>query len=248
LDHEAAPGETEAFRDYGSELGFCDLGILKVTPYSQLVTLGGGFLRPSADGPVRTRARTSERAMDLSRDKAIAAAVLQVLADVGYRGLTMDEVAIAAGVSKATIYRRWSSKVELLASFVEVACDETVATTDTGSLRGDLLVFMKSTACALECPTGRATRAMIGAMAEDPVVAEAYRRGPLSGWDENFEEIIDRAVSRGEVDPRVASSVTLHAGAGILLQFWFVRGKPLDDALVTEIVDEVMLPLLVLRK
>jgi len=210
------------------------------------MTIGGGFRHPTAAGPARTR--TSERALDPLRDKAIAEAVLQVLVDVGFRGFTMDEVAMAAGVSKATIYRRWSSKIELLVSFLEVARDTSLVTTDTGSLRGDLLVFLTSVADALEGPTGRALRALFGQLAEEPALAEAYRRGPLSWWDETVCEILERAVRRGDVEAGVLTSLAVEAGPGILLQFWFLRGRRLDEATVTAIVDDVMLPLLTRKR
>jgi AcrR family transcriptional regulator len=185
--------------------------------------------------------------MDPSRDKAIAAAVLQVLVEVGYRGLTMDEVAMAAGVSKATIYRRWCSKEDLVISFLEVASDDAIVSADTGSLRGDLLLFMKSTVAVLQGPIGRATRAVIGALAEEPAVAEAYRRRLLSSWDGAFGEILAQAARRGEVAPAVGTCVASYAGGAIVLQMWYLRGQPLDDAAVTAIVDEVMMPLLVSR-
>jgi AcrR family transcriptional regulator len=185
--------------------------------------------------------------MDPARDKTIAAAVLQVLVEVGYRGLTMDEVAMAAGVSKATIYRRWSSKEDLVLSFLEVASDDAILSADTGSLRGDLLLFMNSTVETLQGPIGRATRAVIGAVAEEPAVAEAYRRGLLCSWDTSFGEILARAAARGEVDPAVGTRVASYAGGATVLQLWYLRGQPLDDAAVTAIVDEVMMPLLASR-
>lgn len=207
-----------------------------------MMTVGGGFRRPTGTGP--TRSRASSRVLDPSRDERILGAVLTVLAEVGYRGLTMDEVAIAAGVSKATIYRRWSSKVELLVSFLDVAREDALVTADTGSLRGDLLVFLTSVAEVLEGPTGRATRAVIGDLAEEPAVAEAYRAGPLAWWDETLNEILKRAAGRGEMAPEAAASIATQAGPAILLQYWFVRGRTLDEDVVTAIVDEVMIPLL----
>jgi AcrR family transcriptional regulator len=158
----------------------------------------------------------------------------------------MDEVALAAGVSKATIYRRWSSKVELLVSVLQVAKSD-AAVTDTGSLRGDLLAFLNSVADILEGPTGRATKAVIGVMAEEPALAEAYRAGPLAWWDETINEIMERAAQRGEVAPGAAASVAVQAGPAIFLSFWYLRGTALDKATVTEIVDDVMLPLLTRR-
>ena len=54
------------------------------------------------------------RPRDPSRDGVIRAAILRLLADVGYGALTMDAVASEAGVGKATIYRRWRTKQDLV--------------------------------------------------------------------------------------------------------------------------------------
>jgi AcrR family transcriptional regulator len=184
----------------------------------------------------------------MARDKAIAAAVFQLLAEVGYRGLTMDEVAFTAGVGKAAIYRRWCSKEDLLVSFLAVASEGLVATPDTGSLRGDLLAYMTSTADVLADAAGRATRAVIGAMADEPAIADAYRRSNLPHWDGVLSQILDRAAQRGEVAPEAIDSVAAQAGSAIVLQFWYLRGhERLDEALVTAVVDEVMIPLLAIR-
>lgn len=209
------------------------------------VTVGPGFAELTAHEPVRTR--RSDSVLDRSRDRAIVRAVLKVLAEVGYRGLTMDEVALVAGVSKATIYRRWSSKVELLVSVLLVARDS-AAVTDTGSLRGDLLAFMSMVADLLHGPTGKATRAVIGQIAEEPALAEAYRAGPLTWWDEAIGEILERAQLRGEVAPHTVDSVPLQAGPAIFLQLWYLRGRPLDEATVTAVVDDVMIPLLTRKR
>ena len=69
-------------------------------------------------------------------------AVLEVLADVGYAGLTMDAVAATAGVSKATIYRRWRTKADLLVSVISTASDQSLIVPDTGRLRDDLVALL----------------------------------------------------------------------------------------------------------
>lgn len=207
------------------------------------MTLGGGGF-PSRTEAMPARTRTGEAGLNLSRDRAIADAVFTVLADVGYRGFTMDEVALAAGVSKATIYRRWSSKSELLVNCLKAAGDEALVTTDNGSLREDLLAFLRSVAVGLEGSGGQVTRSVIGELAEDPALAEAYRNGPLARWDEAVTRILERAEQRGEVDPGMSKSLAVQAGPATLLQLWFLRGYPIDDTFLKALVDEVMLPLL----
>src|ERR671929_187050 len=78
------------------------------------------------------------RPRDPSRDGVIRAAILRLLADVGYGALTMDAVAAEAGVGKATIYRRWRTKQELVVDTVSEVNRAWTIAADTGSLEGDL--------------------------------------------------------------------------------------------------------------
>lgn len=84
--------------------------------------------------------------MVAAREAELLAVTLELLAEHGYDGLTVDAVANTARASKATVYRRWPSKAELvLAAFIEGMCQVAVPP-NTGTLRGDLLKFGKSSA------------------------------------------------------------------------------------------------------
>src|ERR1700712_4449414 len=96
------------------------------------------------------------RPLDRAKNEAITAAVVDVLARLGYSGFTMDEVALAAGVGKAAIYRRWASKIDMLASYTEGSIEGTLDVSDTGSLRGDLMALLTSAVAHFNGPAGRA--------------------------------------------------------------------------------------------
>ena len=86
------------------------------------------------------------RKRDLTRDPEILDATLEVLAETGYDGMTIDMVAARAKAGKATVYRRWASKSELVID--AVACMKSAdidfdALPDTGTLRGDLIAMIK---------------------------------------------------------------------------------------------------------
>ncbi|MGY1820815.1 TetR/AcrR family transcriptional regulator [Geodermatophilus sp. SYSU D00079] len=205
------------------------------------MTVGEGFRRPE-NAPPRTR--TGSRRLDPARDEAIAAAVLEVLAREGYAGLTMDAVAMAAGVGKATIYRRWSSKADLLLGVLDVAVEDELPLPDTGNLRDDLVVLLTTTLDLMDGPAGRATRSLLGAVVGDPALAEASRRGPLAAWSQALTAVLERAVDRGEITAAAAASCAAEVGPAVLLVRWLVTGRPLDATVVTELVDEAMMPLL----
>ena len=89
-------------------------------------------MKEIAESPRRTPGRPRSEASH----QAIIRATLELLAEVGFRALTMESVRTRAGVGKATIYRRWNSKEELVRDAIVFLHDE-FATPDTGSLRGD---------------------------------------------------------------------------------------------------------------
>lgn len=165
-----------------------------------------------------------------------------MLAEVGYAGLTMDAVARTAGVSKATIYRRWSSKADLLVSLIDTASDETLVVPDSGSLRDDLVALLTALAEVLTGPGGSASRALIGVMNQEPALEAAFRRGPMVRWAEAFGTVRERAVARGELVPSGAASLAAEAGPAILLLRWMIRGMDIDQAVAVAVVDEVMMP------
>jgi AcrR family transcriptional regulator len=190
-----------------------------------------------------TRTRSGGRRLDASRDAAIASAVIEVLGRSGYSGLTMDAVAMVAGVGKATIYRRWSSKAELLLGVLDVAGAPVLEVPDTGELREDLIAVLTELVELFGGPSGRAIRSLLGAVIDDPVLQEGCRRLPLANWDAVWETVVARAVERGEVPVDAGRSIAAEVGPAVLALRWLVTGRPLDDSVVTELVDRVVLPL-----
>ena len=83
------------------------------------------------------------RAQDRSRDDLIIGATLQLLGENGYHGLTMTDVAARAGVSKATLYRRWTTKADLVADAVATLNPLEPPRYPGTSLRDDLLALME---------------------------------------------------------------------------------------------------------
>ena len=105
----------------------------------------------------RSAARAVESSPWSPREAELLAVTLRLLQDAGYDGLTVDAVAAAARASKATVYRRWPTKADLvLAAFIEGVRHVAVAP-ETGTLRGDLLQLGE-----VICDQARATPAPCG--------------------------------------------------------------------------------------
>ena len=184
------------------------------------------------------------RPRDPSRDGVIRAAILRLLADVGYGALTMDAVASEAGVGKATIYRRWRTKQDLVVDTISDLNRAEATPPDTGSLEGDLRAILRSLVTTVTGPTGAATLSLLSTVPHQPALAEAFRNGPLAVWRQSFEEIWARAEQRGECRPGVAGSVAAETTSALLVQRWLLTGLPVDESYADEVVDTVVLPLI----
>jgi AcrR family transcriptional regulator len=192
----------------------------------------------------RTARRSVGSRLDRTKDQAIIAAVVDVLARLGFTGFTMDEVAVSAGVGKGAIYRRWAGKTDLLAGYIEGSLLDTLDVRDTGSLGTDLVALLTSAVAHFNGPAGRANRALLSAVHEDATLAAAYHAGPAAQWRTAFDDVLRRAADRGEIEPTAGASLAAEAGAAILVQRWLLLGAHIDGAVVTAVVDEVVLPLL----
>ena len=192
--------------------------------------------------PVRTS--RGGRPRDPSRDGVIRAAILRLLADVGYNALTMDAVAAEAGVGKATIYRRWRTKQDLVADTITELNDSTVTPPDTGSLETDLREVLYAIVDVINGPVGAATQALLSTVPHHPALGEAFGDGPVGVWRRAFEQIFARAEARGELRPGLAGTVAAEALMAPLVQRWLVTGHPVTRDYADEVLTGVALPLL----
>ena len=175
------------------------------------------------------------------REREILDATLTVLAETGYDRLTMDAVATEAKASKATLYRRWSSKPELV---VEAVCahKEHPPPPDTGSLRGDL-VAAHSGMGGLNDPRALAVQAaVVTAMARDADFAATYRREFLGPKLAAARLIFERAQARGEICEDVDLDLLAPALPGVVLHRVFLLGDEATPDLVARVIDQIILP------
>ena len=175
------------------------------------------------------------------RELELFDATLEILAEVGYDLLTMDAVAARAKASKATLYRRWNGKPELVVAAIMCRKGEAVVP-DTGSLRGDLLASYCGSG-GLNDPLAQSVHsAVIIAMGRDPEFAEVYRRDFIEPKIASSRAIYERARERGEVHPDTDLSILAPALAGIVLHRAFLLGEQVTPELVARVLDEVVLP------
>lgn len=187
--------------------------------------------------------RRGRRRRGAELHRAIYDATMDALADAGYANLTMDDVARRARTSKACLYRRWPSRAELVADAVRHLVPDSDDSTDTGDLRGDLIALLSTAAGVLNGPVGTALRGLLADTLRDPELAEATRSRTGGSAPERVMRILRRAAERGEADPAALTHQVAAAGPALLRHHFLVHGTPIPDYVVSDIVDEVVLPL-----
>jgi AcrR family transcriptional regulator len=196
---------------------------------------------PVFSGATRTPQRGRPR--DASRDDALRQAALEVMAEVGYRALTMDAVAARARAGKATIYRRWESKLDLVVDTCTQLAQQNLAEPDTGSLAGDLRDFLSAFAAFLSGPIGKAAQALVGELPHEPELAAAFRETFLTAQRDVLRRILDRAEARGELRQDAPRGMAVEIAGAALIYRLMLTGDPLDLPFVDRVVDQVLMPL-----
>jgi AcrR family transcriptional regulator len=163
---------------------------------------------------------------------AIFGAVLQLLPETGLKGLTMEAVAKRAGVSKATVYRRWSSKEELVMEVLAAIPPPEMDVEDTGSLVGDLDALAAQQIERIgDTGLPRLMPRLLSEAADDPAFLRLARDRLSQPMRDVIAVLLQRAIDRGELregfDIDTATSI-LHANAVyvLLMNGGDLRGLP----------------------
>jgi len=163
----------------------------------------------TAESPRRTPGRPRSEASH----HAIIEATLELLVEAGYGSLTMEAVRTRAGVGKATIYRRWASKEELVRDAIVFLHDE-FDTPDTGSLRGDYEAL--ATVVRASASRGGATLMprLLGEAVNDPELFAIFRANLVEPRRAALRAVLARAVARGEIRGDIDLELILDLFAG----------------------------------
>jgi AcrR family transcriptional regulator len=175
--------------------------------------------------------------------QAIFTATLMELAECGYSELTMERVAERARSSKASLYRRWPGRAELVAAAISHILPNAISLPDSGSLREDLRIMLRQYADLLDGPIGQAVRGLTAETLRDPDLARSVRAHITDGHPWSMLALLQRAVSRDQARPQVATDLIASIGPCLVRQRFLTHGAPVPDEVLTEIVDEVLLPL-----
>ncbi len=184
------------------------------------------------------------RPRDATRDAAIHAAALELLKEVGYEQLSVGSIAARAGVSTATIYRRWANKAAVVASAVEHQATDAPPEPRGGELRHDLLEVLQWLAQQIAEQDVAMFAAVLAGMRSDPGLAAAVRGRLHRDEAAMIDRTLRRAARRGEALHPHADDLLAQIAPAVIVHRLVIVGEPCDPPFLEHLVDDVLLPLL----
>lgn len=175
--------------------------------------------------------------------RAIHAAALAEVADVGFAGLTMEGIARRAETAKTSLYRRWPSPRELLLDALFDAHPQEEPSPGADDLRGDLIRALHQLTDWLATPAARAVAEIMAARSRHPELAEAlYTRvfDPRGGTI--TQPVLRHYAARGQFDPALITPVVADIGEALVFKHITDTDRLPDDATLAAIVDQAILP------
>jgi AcrR family transcriptional regulator len=157
----------------------------------------------------------------------------------GYDAMTIEGIATRVGAGKATVYRRWRNKADLVADAIRTHPGFDVPLVDTGDVRADLRSFLRSMVGALRGIDGALMRAFTAERIRHPELAEAFERQFVENRRMHLRRVVQDAVDRGELP--ATTDVELIAGVGpALLMHELVYGRKFGPDLADRIVTQFL--------
>jgi AcrR family transcriptional regulator len=176
-----------------------------------------------------------------AREAELLAVTLELLQEHGYDRLTLDAVATTAHASKATLYRRWPTKAQLvMAAFIE-GTRQVAVDPDTGTLRGDLLALGDQILAHVSTHAGtiRAVLVEVSRNAElDAIMQEQF----LAQKKALMAHVLARAVDRGEIEGSAITEDLWDVLPGYLIYRSVLTGRAPSGQTVRDFVDNVLIP------
>jgi AcrR family transcriptional regulator len=186
-------------------------------------------------------------------ENAIRCAAYAELSEVGYTAFTVEAVAARAHTGKASIYRRWPTKQELV---LDAMCAELPSAADCGldphlndsvTTAEALHAVARNISRILNSPAGDVVRSVKCEAAVDPELARAV--------DERFQAprraallaLLQRGVERGEVRPDAVNELVADVVPAVLMHRVLLMREALTERDITQIIDRVILPLVEAR-
>lgn len=193
------------------------------------------------DAATETAARPG-RKRDAARDPEILRATLDVLAEQGYDGMTIDEVAARCRAGKATLYRRWASKADLVLEAITQLKAPFDELPDTGTLRGDLRALIRTPAGEDGERKARILAGIVALLSRSPDLADAAHAALVEPRARATRALLERAQSRGEVSPDADLEILTSLSTALVAYRAVVERRPVTRDYLERVIDTVILP------
>lgn len=184
--------------------------------------------------------RKASRKTELVRGEpvieAVLSATIEELATRGFRALSIEQVALRAGVARTTVYRRWPTKADLVRAAIESMPGAEPSSPEGADLRSKLIVFCRRTARFLATPHGLAVMRLF-TIDEGDAELRATMEGIRQPRDAVLREVIERAKMSGEISPDTDSEMLAELLPAALLTRAVVLLQPIDRAFIERLVD-----------
>lgn len=176
-------------------------------------------------------------------EQAIFEATLAELAETGYLGLSLERVAQRAHTGNASLYRRWASRAELVIEAITQALPDRIELPDTGDVRLDVLELLRWTCQRQAGPAGEVMRGVIAeSVGNERVRAARARLADVRTGQ--ILELLRRGEARGQVRAGAATPLVASVAPSLVFSHFVLRGSPLADSGLIDIVDQVVMPLI----
>ncbi|MER7520662.1 TetR/AcrR family transcriptional regulator [Streptomyces sp. NPDC126499] len=168
-----------------------------------------------------------------ARTDALLQVTLDLAAEVGYAGLSIEAIARRAEVGKHTIYRRWPSKAALLLDALHRVWTSDLDYRDTGDVRADLREqFLRSSSALAGPPIGPVYRAVIAEAQADPALRTALHERFLRTVERSTLDRITRAQRAGELRADVDLTFAADVLCGTLYYRHLLTPLPVDESAI----------------
>lgn len=162
----------------------------------------------------------------------------------GYARLSFEDVASRARASRATIYRRWPSKQELVAATLSHRVAKKGSMPDAGSVRGDLIAAISAFGTTEADREADLVGGLSKAVREDGELRRLVRENVVGDQWEHTLPIVEWGKRRGEIPDGADHRLLAEVGSALVYQWTLVYGESVDQAFVEHAVDGVLLLLL----
>jgi AcrR family transcriptional regulator len=183
------------------------------------------------------------RPRDPARDEAILDATIDLLVEEGYDRLTIEQVAHRAGAGTATVYRRWSSKADLVLDAV-TRIKPGGGPVDTGTLEGDIERLTSAVCSKPSALANQVMCAVASSLPREPELLAAFRDRFIEPRIRRIESVLERARDRGEIADTVDIPLAASLVPSLMLQQMLLNGRPAGREYAHRIVDHVLRPTL----